>query len=131
MRQDQYERLQALSERIADVVLNDADPDHWSGNGKKPNELTQQERGDAYWCRKMAAASIMLFGRVEAMIGQQQGPGTTPLLPPTGADDEEADRASQLDAEITRAEKEAMRLLDDMQRSSKKAAFDARTHGKP
>lgn len=128
MRLDQYHRLQALAEELADVVINDADPKVWVGHGKKPNELTQQERGDAYWCRKMAVSSISVLTRVETLIGQaQERGGVDPAATPDPGQDEQQ---AHLDKEIAAAEKEAARLLSELQHGTAKAAFDARTHGK-
>lgn len=123
MRQDQYLRLQELTEAIADVVIHDADPKHWIGQGKRPGELTKEQRGDAYWCRKIAISSISVLTRVESLIGQVQaaGAGTTPTQD-GGADD-------PLDAEVEAAEKEAAKLLADLQSGASKASFDRRVHG--
>lgn len=51
MRDDQITRLQALSERLGEVVITEVDPQNWPGADKGPTELTQQERGDRYWCK--------------------------------------------------------------------------------
>lgn len=130
MRQDQYERLSTLSEKLADVVLTDADPDGWVGNGKLPKELTQQERGDAYWCRKMAVATLSVLNRVAMLtrIVQEQsrdGVGAAVVV----------EEESLLDAEINAAEKEASKLLDKLYQRQRKTEFDKRivgkVHGKP
>ena len=34
MREDQKKRLEALSEKLIDVVLEEADPDFWPGAGQ-------------------------------------------------------------------------------------------------
>ena len=57
MRPDQVERLKELTEKLADRFLMDADPSEWPGDGKSPADLTQQERGDAYWSKKNAMAT--------------------------------------------------------------------------
>lgn len=121
MRQDQFERLQALSDKLTDVVLTDADPAGWVGNGKLPKDLTQQERGDAYWCRKMAVATLSVLNRVAVLtdiVREQSNAGN-------GAAKVSAD-AETLDAEIKAAEKDAAKLLDKLQRRTKKAEFDKR-----
>lgn len=128
MRQDQFERLQALSEKLMDVFLDEADPDHWPGRGMKIGAMDAQTRGDLYWVRKTAASAGMLYTRVESMIGQvhQAGIGTT-----AAPDDQPEDEsASQLDDQIKSAEKEAARLMRELQTGSGKAAFDKRVHGK-
>jgi len=111
MRQDQYLKLQALSEKLADVVITDADPATWTAAGLKASEMTQQQRGDAYWSRKMALSTVSVLMRVDALIGQQQGFGTTP---PAAAEPgtPENEGAQQLDAEIAQAEKDAAAVLE-------------------
>jgi hypothetical protein len=119
MREDQKERLRALTEKLADVVLSDADPDGWVGKDKLPSELTQQERGDAYWCRKMALASIGVLNRTEALIASIDGK--------KDGDDPLSD--ANLDQEVKAAEKEADAILKRLQTGKKE--FDRRVHGKP
>lgn len=132
MRQDQYERLQALSEQLMDVFLEEGSPVGWPGHGIKAAAMDAQTRGDRYWVKKNAAATGMLFSRVESMIVQQQGPGTTLLVPGAAPDEgaETAGEGEQLDAEIARAERQATKLLEEMQLGTRKREFDARTHGK-
>lgn len=54
MRPDQIERLQALSEKVADELIVEADPQYWDGHGKLPTELTDKERGNRVWQKKNA-----------------------------------------------------------------------------
>jgi hypothetical protein len=75
MHQDYKTRLTALSDKLTDVVLEEADPDNWPGAGKKPSELTKDERGDRYW-DKNAAASLTLLIKVHSLIGMQTRGGT-------------------------------------------------------
>ena len=58
MRDDQITRLQALSESLGEVVIHEVDPANWPGAEKDPADLTQQERGDRYWSKKNAAATM-------------------------------------------------------------------------
>lgn len=112
MRQDQYERLQALEEKLTDVFLEEAEPDHWSGAGLLPNELDQKARGDRYWCKKNAVATLAVVQRIGAVV---QAIGMA------GDGDDEAG----IDGEVAAAEKEAARLLSKLQERG------ARAHGKP
>ena len=124
MREDQYLKLQALSEKLVDVFLEEADPAEWPGAGFKIAAMDSQTRGDRYWTKKNAAATAILVTRVESMIGATQGRETT-----LGQDDDGEQR--QLDAEIASAEKQAMKLLDDLRGGPAKRAFDRKVHGKP
>jgi len=125
MRQDQYEKLQALSERLTDVFLDEAEPEKWPGHNIEPGAMDQKTRGDRYWCKKNAVATLTLVGRVAGLtdlIQKQSNAGNGAA----GVTEEEA----TLDAEINAAEKEAAKLLDQLQRRSKKGEFDKRVHGK-
>jgi hypothetical protein len=125
MRQDQYEKLMKLEEKLMECFLTEADPDAWPGKDIPIATMDQQTRGDRYWCKKNAAASGVLIHRVSGMIGNTQGHGTTP----TPGEGEEADAQSQLDQEIASAEKEAAKLIAGVQKKASKAAFDKRVHG--
>lgn len=126
MRIDQYERLQTLAERLTDVFLDEAEPERWPGHGLAPAQMTKEARGDRYWAKKNAVATLSLIQRVAALTADIQAASNAG----TGAAGvtEEADA---LDAEIRDAEKEAARLLDELSRRTRKAEFDRRTHGKP
>jgi hypothetical protein len=80
MRQDQYEKLQQLEEQLTDAFLGEAEPAKWPGAGVDPGAMDQKTRGDRYWCKKNAVATISLVQRVGTLIGQVQlrGAGTTP-----------------------------------------------------
>lgn len=128
MRQDQYERLQELEEKLTDVLIGEVEPSKWPGHGLDAGAMDQQTRGDRYWCKKNAVATISLVQRVGVLIGQVQlrGAGTTPP-----AEGEQASEGQQdhLDDEVIAAEKEAAKLLKDLQDGSKKQEFDRRVHG--
>ncbi|CRL45836.1 hypothetical protein SGGMMB4_03928 [Sodalis glossinidius str. 'morsitans'] len=61
MHNDEKTRLSKLSDKLTDVVLEEADPDNWPGAGKAIDAHTKQERGDRYWCKKNAATTLTLF----------------------------------------------------------------------
>lgn len=128
MRQDQFEKLQALSEKLMDVFLDEADPSNWPGQGLKIGAMDAQTRGDLYWVRKTAASAGMLYTRVMTMVGQVQMAGA--CTTPSQGDGTEPDTANtQLDAEVAAAEREANRLLKQLQSGASKNAFDKRVHG--
>jgi hypothetical protein len=121
MREDQVLRLRDLSEKLADVVLEEADPDEWPGAGLPLAGLSQQERGDRYWCKKNAAASFALLTRTEDLIERAAGRGET---------EDQGEREADLERELNDYEKKAAKLLDKVQAEAKKTAFDRKTHGK-
>lgn len=108
MREDQITRLQALSESLGEVVIHEVDPANWPGATKDPAELTQQERGDRYWSKKNAAATMTLLLKVVNITGvlNKQKPGK-----------DDGDAAEELDGELAAAEREAQAIIDRMQRA--------------
>lgn len=124
MRAEQFARLQALQEKLTDVFLRDADPDSWAGAGQTLSEMTKETRGDSYWCRKNAAATLSVLMRTTNLIGviqMRSDPGRADAggVPAPEQDKEE----DTLDADVRSAEKEANRLLAKMQTTMK-------SHGK-
>lgn len=105
MRDDQVQRLSDLSDELIDVVLEEADPKEWPGAGKPLGALEQQERGDRYWCKKNAAATLSLAAKVQSMLDQRLRPDWKP------AQEDDAD----LDKQISAAEKEAARRIEAIQ----------------
>lgn len=128
MRQDQYDKLQQLEEKLTDVFINEAEPEKWPGHTLEPGTMDQQTRGDRYWCKKNAVATLSLIQRVAGLVHTIQVNASNPTAP--SSDPQAADDEKQLDGEIAAAEKEATKLLDEMQRRSRKANFDQHTHGK-
>lgn len=66
MRQDQWQRLRELEERLADVFIDEADPDGWP-----------KERIERYKCKRDAAETAMLLARAQALMapgGQSPDP---------------------------------------------------------
>lgn len=109
MRDDQVQRLQALSERLGEVVIEEVDPHQWPGNGKPLAELTQQERGDRYWCKKNAAATMTLLLKVVNIAGvlNRQKPSS-----------DAGHAVDGLDGELAAAEREAQAIIERMQKGS-------------
>ena len=102
MREDQIARLTDLSEKLADVVLEEADPDEWPGAGMPLAAISQQERGDRYWCKKNAAATFALLERTQSLLtdASELDPHGKPHVRP------------ELEAEIAHAERRAAKAVD-------------------
>lgn len=115
MRPDQLHRIRELSERLADTFISEADPSEWSGDGKTPADLTQQERGDRYWCKRnaMATGGVLRY-TLDLIAHHEKGPA----LPPG----EQAERDADLDRKITEAERRAAAAVDRVLRRAKGAA---------
>lgn len=107
MRDDQITRLQALSERLGEVVITEVDPNNWPGDGKTPAELTQEERGNRYWCKKNAAATMTLLLKVVNIAGVMNRQKPAP---------DAGHGIDELDGELAAAEREAQAMLERIQK---------------
>lgn len=116
MRPDQLLRIESLRDRLLEVALKDADPDNWIGTGKKPDEMTREERGDAKWCRSLAVQTVALTMQVQRLM----------LNPVTGnaavanEPDKSADETDTVEAEIARYETAAAEVLTRAARRGKR-----------
>lgn len=125
MRQDQIQRLKDLSERLADHFLLEADPVEWPGAGKAPTELTQQERGDAYWSKKNAMATGGVLRFTLDAIAKHSAPAGG------GGEPSDTERDHDLDRAVNDAQRRSKELVDGaMARARRKPEFDKRVHGK-
>lgn len=101
MRPDQFQRILELSEQLADTFIAEADPGEWSGDGKAPADLTKQERGDRYWCKKNAVATGAVLRYTLDLIAHDDNGATRP------GPAEEMMRDADLDRKISDAERRA------------------------
>lgn len=125
MRQDQYERLNETTEKLADMLLEEVDTDQWPGAAIPIDQQNSKIRGDRYWCKKNAVATVALIIRINSLVERgQRGAGKA------SAGGAVADEPDSLDAEVKAAEKEAEKLLNKVGESARKAEFDKRVHGK-
>ena len=114
MRQDQYERLQALQEKLIDALIQEMDPEKWPGAGLDPASMDQQTRGDRYWVKKNAAATQSVVMRNANLIDvarRQSAAG--------GGSAAVEEEETSLDAELRAAEKEAERCLKKIQAATR------------
>lgn len=58
-----------MNDKRTDTVLIETDPDNWPGAGKAIDKHTKQERGDRYWSKKNAAATLTLLTKMHTLIG--------------------------------------------------------------
>ena len=127
MRQDQFEKLQARGEQLVDVFLSESDPEKWPGHGIEPSAMEKTTRGDRYWCKKDAVATLACAQRIFNLV-QVIRERAVPVNPE--GQEGEGEGADSLDAEIASAEAEAKKLLDQVQRGARKEAFDKHVHKK-
>jgi hypothetical protein len=118
MREEQYQRLKSLSEKLTDVVLDEADPASWPGDGMTTEtwrkleaadaKEAQRIRGDRYWSKKNAAATLSLLTKIYTISGIIERSAPAPAGEGNDQDDD-------LDKEIRDAEKEATKILKKVQ----------------
>lgn len=122
MRPDQIARIQELSEQLADRFILEADPTEWPGAGTPPAEWSQEDRGNAYWCKKnaMATGGVLRY--------------TMDLLAKHTPEDGKGDQAAQdadMDRQIREAERRSAQLVQEaVNRAKAKPEFDKRVHGR-
>ncbi|KGA30232.1 hypothetical protein [Pectobacterium odoriferum] len=109
MHNDYKSRLTVLSDKLTDTVLTEADPDNWPGAGKTIDKHTKQERGDRYWFKKNAAATLTLLTKVHSLIGMHTRGGK----PGEGKTDDEAFGLGQ---QVAQAEREAAAIIERLQK---------------
>lgn len=129
MRQDQFEKLVLLSEKLTDAALIEADPENWNGADLLPMEMTRETRGDRYWCKKNAVATLSLIARL-AHITQSIRDQSHKSPGEEGGAMAVTDTESELDAEVAAAEKEANKLLKKLATQEGKAQFVKSASGK-
>ncbi len=115
MRADQYQRLQALGEKLIDVALDEADPATWPGHGIPAHRLNRKPLQERYQCKRNAAATMALCMKVYSLTGHIERNGGVGEPPPAAVEDGEASFRDELEAEVTAAEKEAAALLERLQ----------------
>lgn len=120
MRQDQVERLNDLAEKLADAFISEADPAEWPGCGQPPADISPQQRGDRYWCKKNAMATGGVLRYTLDLIGKQPLAGD--------ADDRAAD--ADMDKRISEAERRAAVAVQRALDKAAKRTFDERAVGK-
>lgn len=98
MRDDQRVRLEELSDTLTEVVLEEADPKSWPGEGIPLDAMSKDERGDRYWCKKNAAATLALLTKLHTVLDR-------------AAAGVPADEGDDMEDEIRKAEKEAGKRL--------------------
>ncbi len=108
MRPDQLQRLAELSEKLADVVLEEADPDTWPGAGVPLADMTTEDRGNRYWSKKNAAATFSLLERTASLLADVKTVGND-----RNKDDDD------LEKQIAAKEREASKLLEKVMKGAK------------
>lgn len=67
MKPHQRAKLLELLDELVDVAAVELDPRNWPGVGLKPMEMTKDERGDRFWCKKDASQTLTLINRLDSL----------------------------------------------------------------
>ena len=94
MTPDQIQRIDDLTEKLADVFLREADPDNWTAPGTMPADMSTEQRGNRFWDRKGASATGSVL-RFALDIADRNNQKDAPLV------------GDDMDEEIAKAEKRA------------------------
>jgi hypothetical protein len=107
MHERDYAEFKAIAEKLALVAIVDANPDNWDASGLTPGAMSQAQRGDAYWCRKLASQTLSVLSKVMNVVGMIERASRAGELPddPANAD------AARLHKEINSARRKAGRML--------------------
>lgn len=102
MRPEQISKLTEIEEQLTDLFISEAEKKKW------PGMETAQSRGDRYWHKKNALATLTLVGRIQTVLrdirtgdGGSEKPGT--------AAPEAAERS--IEAEAAALEKQGVAIL--------------------
>jgi hypothetical protein len=126
MRQEQFDLLQKRAEELTDIFLVEADPSKWPGVGIEDANMDAKTRGDRYWTKKNAFATMSLVQRIVGVIDTVRRKTSNPTDPDNPAAVKEHEE-EDLEKEAKAAEREAAKMLKNAKASSKKTV----THGKP
>ncbi|MFM2290171.1 MAG: hypothetical protein RL684_3314 [Pseudomonadota bacterium] len=110
MRDDQYVKFKHLADRLVDVVVDELNPDGWSGAGMTLSEMDKDTRGDRYWSKKNASQTLSILMKMHSltrMVEQMHMPANE------GGAIEDTD--AQLDKQIRSAEKQAEEIMRRVQ----------------
>lgn len=130
MRQDQFEKIQAMNESLADVFINEVNPANWPGANQPIDMQDSKIRGDRYWMKKNAVATMTLMQRIAVFVGMVQR-GTLPLASEFVPDEsgETGETDVSIDNEINKFEKLAAAAIKGIQDNTGKENYDKRVHG--
>ncbi len=111
MKQEQFEALQQRAEQLIDVFLAESDPNEWPGAGLKPSAMDKSTRGDRYWCKRDAAATLACAQRIGALVDLARRKTADGDDAPGAVTDDDDDLQQEAEA----AEREAARLIEKLQ----------------
>ena len=100
MRPEQISKLAAIAEKLIDVFITEAEVEKW------PGMKEAKERGDRYWHKKNALATLTLAARIQTVLREIQGGGDG------GKDEPKPDEGETREKEAERLAQQGVALLE-------------------
>ncbi|ERM13479.1 MULTISPECIES: hypothetical protein [Pantoea] len=92
-----------LADRLTEVAITECDVTQWPGHGKSITEMDKQTRGDRYWAKQNATATILLVKNLHNLVSQRQAGQKDRLAAnPTAASDDDI-----LQQQVSQAERDS------------------------
>ncbi|MCW1973465.1 UNVERIFIED_ORG: hypothetical protein FHW05_002313 [Pantoea agglomerans] len=104
-----------LADRLTEIAITECDVTQWPGHGKAVTEMTKEERGDRYWSKQNATATITLIKNLHNLVSQREGGQKDRMnANPNAADVEET-----VEQQAARAEREAKAAIKKAMNAAK------------
>jgi len=94
VRPDQLNRIRALEEKVADVVIDELNPAEWPGAETPIASMTREDRGDRAWTVKTVRQSMGLLMDTAKLVAFWDEKHRTGLFP-TADQERDEERAIQ------------------------------------
>lgn len=114
MRADQFESLLARREKLLDAFLTESDPETWPGAGKADAEMTKDERGDRFWCKRSCAATLSIALRISSLIDSERRSAREWNTDPAEGGPPLVTEEEDIEADIERYEQQARSVLNKL-----------------
>jgi hypothetical protein len=112
MRPDQIARLRDVEEKLADLFIDEANPDNWPCPGEASHKIDSDARSNRFRCKRAAIDTGALLVRTQSLMQIVEGEG-----------DRSPDMDRWLEQDIGRAEEAAKKAVDRaMARNAKRPA---------
>lgn len=105
MRPEQITRLAAIEEKLVDLFAEECKPDDWPGMG------TAKDRGDRYWYKKNALATLTIVGRIQTVLRDLRAGDGAAGGKAGGNAPPDPSRDESIEEEAARLEKQGVSLL--------------------
>lgn len=105
-----------LADRLTEIAIAECDVTTWPGHGKAVSAMDKAERGDRYWAKQNATATIMLVKQLHNLVAQREAGQKERIgKNPNTAEDEDS-----LEQQTRDAEREAAAAIRKARAVSKK-----------